>query len=157
MTNNRYLEQRVLSADPIELTHMVYQHAIDMVRDARRHLAAKDIAERSKSICKAIDAIAELESALDHSQGGQISQNLEKLYRYMQMRLTTANIQQQDGPLAEVENLLSTLGEAWSALRTTAPAPSVDVPPALLQGSGAWGGHMVPDSQIELAGHSWSV
>jgi hypothetical protein len=44
----------------------------------------------------------------------------------MRTRLLSANIQQQDAPLAEVESLLRTLGEAWSAIRSggsAAPAP----------------------------------
>jgi flagellin-specific chaperone FliS len=40
----------------------------------------------------------------------------------MHGRLTEANAQQVDPPLAEVQELLSTLLEAWSALRKPAPA-----------------------------------
>ena len=35
----------------------------------------------------------------------------------MNERLTQANVRQEDGPLAEVESLLKTLGEAWQSIR----------------------------------------
>ena len=38
MTTDAYLETRVLTADPIELTHMLYQRAIDLVGEARQGL-----------------------------------------------------------------------------------------------------------------------
>ena len=42
MKSNRhdaYLESRVLSADPVELVHMLYQACVQAVREARHHLA----------------------------------------------------------------------------------------------------------------------
>ena len=50
----------VLSADPMELVCLLYRHALDNVREARRHLANHDIAERAKAISKAIAIIGEL-------------------------------------------------------------------------------------------------
>jgi flagellar protein FliS len=94
---------------------MLYQCALDSVRDARRHLAAGDIVARSRSVCRAVGAISELEGSLNHTDGGAISRNLGELYQYIRQRLTEANMRQMDAPLAEVESLLSTLSEAWKA------------------------------------------
>ncbi len=55
-----YLEQRVLSADPLELVRLLYQAAIAAVRDARRALSAGEIAARSRSISKACGIVLEL-------------------------------------------------------------------------------------------------
>jgi flagellar protein FliS len=113
-----YLESRVLSADPVDLIAMSYEFAALRVHQARSALAKSDIAERSKAISKAIAILAELESSLDHKLGGEIAYNLGRLYRYMTERLTQANVRQEDKPLAEVESLLETLGEAWQSIRT---------------------------------------
>jgi flagellar protein FliS len=111
-----YLESRILSASPIELVRLLYHGAAGAVRDARRHLAAGNIRERTRSVSKAFDILVELTDSLDQERGGELSRRLEALYLYMQRRLTEANFEQSDGPLAEVEVLLATLSEAWDAI-----------------------------------------
>jgi flagellar secretion chaperone FliS len=121
--HNAYLESRILSADPMELISLLYQGVISEVRDARRHLQAKDIRARSKSISKAHDILAELTIALDRNRGGRIAENLGRLYDYMMRRITEANFKQIDEPLAETLGLLSTLQEGWEGARQqTKPA-----------------------------------
>ena len=115
MWKDAYIESRVLSANPLELICILYQVALDSVRDARRYLAAGDIMARSKASCKAISAISELDGSLNHSEGGAISRNLAELYQYIRQRLTEGNMFQKDAPLAEVESLLITLSETWKA------------------------------------------
>jgi flagellar protein FliS len=115
---NAYLEARVLSADPVDLIAMSYEFATLRVHEARSALAKGNIAERSKAISKTIAILAELETSLDYKLGGEIASNLGRLYRYMTERLTQANVRQEDKPLAEVESLLETLGEAWRSIRT---------------------------------------
>jgi flagellar protein FliS len=122
MWRDAYLENRVLSADPLELVYMLYERALTLVSNARASLKAGDIAERSKAISRTVEILAELEGALDHEAGGEISRNLQRLYQHMRTRLITANVKQQDAPLAEVESLLQTLGEAWKSIRPQAVA-----------------------------------
>ena len=150
MWKDAYLETRIMSADPVELIHILYEHTLAMVQDARQHLAARDIAARSNSISRAIAAIDELDGSLDRQTGGSISANLANLYQYMRLRLLTANIQQQDAPLAEVEKLLRTLGEAWSAIRTNAQPPAETVIPG-----NAFAGNFGADA--EYAAPGWSA
>jgi flagellar secretion chaperone FliS len=123
-----YLESRVLTADPIELVNLLYQSGMQAVRDARLHLAEGRIAERSREINKACQIVIELATALDHERGGEISQRLALLYDYMQRRLIEANMQQSDGPLADVLGLLSTLSEAWAEIRNPEAKPAVESP-----------------------------
>ena len=140
----------VVSTDPMELVCLLYQHALDSVRNARRYLASGDIAERGKAISKAVAIIGELNSSLDHKAGGAISTNLENLYAYMTLRLTEANIRKQDKPLAEVESLLSTLSQAWQEARAKQAAA---VQPPATPGSGTvW-----QESNLEPAAHGWNA
>src|ERR1039458_5604100 len=46
--HDAYLESRVLSADPLELVHLLYEAAIEAVREARRYLAAGETAVRGR-------------------------------------------------------------------------------------------------------------
>jgi flagellar protein FliS len=123
--HDTYLESRILSADPIELIRMLYEAATRAVRDARRHLAAGDIAARARSITQASAVVIELATSLDHERGGKISADLARLYDYMLRRLTEANLQQSDRLLAEILGLLATLSEGWDGVK----AQGVAAPP----------------------------
>jgi flagellar protein FliS len=129
-----YLEGRILSADPIELVSILYEHAILRVSAARDSLAQGDIASRSAHISKAIAILGELEGSLDREAGGEIARNLATLYRYIRERLITANRKQEDEPLAESESLLKTLGEAWLAIiRKSHDDTAIAMPGALFE------------------------
>src|SRR6185295_10441697 len=100
--NQTYLEARVMSATPLELVRILYDAARQAVEEARRCLAAGDIAARSRQISKAGSILVELAASLDESRGGEIARRLKALYDYMGMRLLDANVRQADEPLAEV-------------------------------------------------------
>jgi flagellar secretion chaperone FliS len=127
-----YIESRILSASPLALVNILYEHAILEVQQARECLACGEVAARSRSISKAIAIIGELQKSLDHDAGGEIAANLERLYQYMRGRLTAGNLQQSDAPLAEVARLLESLGEAWRAIaisnREAVPDTSLNLP-----------------------------
>ncbi|MGA2136242.1 MAG: flagellar export chaperone FliS [Bryobacteraceae bacterium] len=108
-----YLESQVLSADPVELVRLLYRAAVEATRRARCHLAAGQIAERSRQISKTHAILTQLSLSLDHSRGQTVSHSLAELYDYMQRRLIEANARQIEAPLVEVESLLATLLEGW--------------------------------------------
>jgi flagellar protein FliS len=145
-----YLEQKTLSASPLELVAMLYLKAINEIREARRHLAARNIALRSNAISKVCDIIGELDGTLSMEEGGELSQRLRSLYRYCLVRLLDANLHQADEPLAEVQGLLATLSEGWQTIaQTSARAdPVMDKVPV-----GRWeaGGDTIDRA------HSWTL
>jgi flagellar protein FliS len=134
MNKDAYLESKVLSADPVGLIGVLYEAAIDSVCDAREYLTAKDIAARSKAICKAVQIVDHLNASLDHGAGGDIARNLASLYVYIRQRLLDANLSQTEEPLTEVLRLLTTLAEAWQGIRpereTREPAGATEPAPA---------------------------
>lgn len=150
-----YLETRVLSAAPIELVGILYEYATLSVQEARNALAQGDIAARSKAILKVIAILGELESSLDHEIGGEIAFNLGRLYRYMRERLTAGNLQRADEPLAEVEALLKTLGEAWQAIARNRNETTND-PDSTTMPSG-WNSCPMTESMSNYSAHNWSA
>jgi flagellar secretion chaperone FliS len=122
---DRYLEAEVSSADPVKLVCMLYRGAIEATAAARRHLKAREIAPRSRQIMRTSAILRELSHSLD-PQYQEISGPLSNLYAYMQKCLLEANAKQIDPPLAEVEQLLSTLLEGWKAAAPAAPAVSTE-------------------------------
>ncbi len=118
-----YEESAILTADPCRLVVLLYRAAVDAVGEARRHLAAGEIRERSEAITRACEIVAELALGVDHSKGGEISRNLVELYDYIQRLLAQANAEQADAPLAEAEQLLKTLLDAWEQVEAAAALP----------------------------------
>lgn len=120
-----YLETEILQADGRQLIHLLYAKALESVREARIHIAQGRIAERSRAITRASEILTELALSLDHDTGGEVSRNLVELYDYTQRLLQTANYEQSEPPLAEAEQLLLTLLEAWeqSGIQEAVPAP----------------------------------
>ncbi len=106
----------ILGASPLELVRALYRGAIQAVRSARVSLANGQIRERSAAITKACAIVQELAVSLDKDAGGEVAANLAELYIYIHRRLGDANIEQTDQPLAEVERLLTTLGDAWDQI-----------------------------------------
>ncbi len=149
--HDAYLENRILSADPIELVRLLYQAAMSTVREARQHLANGAIMDRSRSITKAGGILRELATSLDYDRGGEISVRLARLYDYMQHKLLEANLRQSDPPLAEVLGLLSTLAEAWDGLQHPEPHPMAAATP-----QGAWAPPMMEESAASQSSRAWS-
>jgi flagellar protein FliS len=147
--HDAYIESRVLSADPLELVHLLYQACTESVREARHHLAADDIAARCRCISKAHGILAELTAALDHERGGDLSQRLARLYDYMQRRLLEANLRQEDAPMGEVLGLLSTLAEGWDAIRHQAQK--------LPEPASPWSQPMPSEPVEAYAAHGWNL
>lgn len=110
---NPYFEQMILSASPVELVRLMYQRAIASVADAREHLRAGRIRERTQAVKKAYAILTELLISLDASKAPELAANLRRLYCYMQERLVEANLTQKEGPLEETGRLLATLADAW--------------------------------------------
>lgn len=112
-----YLENEVLSADPLKLVELLYRGAIDSIHSARQHLAKRAIRPRSQAITKAQLIILELTDSLDAERDPNLAQQLARLYEYVGHLLVEANTRQQDAPLAEADQLLTTLLEAWLEIR----------------------------------------
>jgi flagellar protein FliS len=117
-----YIEDEILTADPVKLVQMLYQGAMEAVADARAKLAAGDIKGRSAAVTKAVEILAELSCSLDHERGGGLSASLAALYDFVQRRLLAGNQEQADLPLAEAKRILQTLAEAWLDLPVASDA-----------------------------------
>jgi flagellar protein FliS len=139
-----YLESGVMSADPVELLRMLYRGAIDAVEKARQYLRAGDIGGRSAQITKAGAIVAHLAFSINPDADPAMGRNLVELYDYIQRRLVRANLEQSDGPLAEVLQLLETLLASWSTsgpAATVRPEVHAEAEPAQAAPAGANGGH----------------
>jgi len=117
MYTNPYLENDIEHRDPVELVCLLYAKAIEKLGQAREHLRAGRIRERAAAISHVMEIIAELQGSLDHEQGPEIAETLDRLYGYIQERLSEANVRQRPEPLDEAAALLEVLYEGWGECR----------------------------------------
>ncbi len=103
----------ISTADRGRLLIMVYDHCIKWCNTAREAIAAGDIGKRTKSIFKIQDGITELICSLDMEKGGEIAQNLRRLYDFYNQHLTDANLKNSAQNIEEVQGMLESLREAW--------------------------------------------
>jgi len=116
-----YFKDEVLSASPVKLVELLCRGALEAIVSAKRYLRLGDIGARSRAITKAMAIITHLSLSLDYEQGGELSRNLARLYGYIERLLIQANSQQCEPPLAEAEQLVATLLEAWTTLAHKQP------------------------------------
>ena len=117
--HDQYLENRVLSASPVELVRLMYRGALDATSAARQHMANGDIAERTRALNRANGLVTELVTSLQpptDAAGQKMEQNLRRLYDYVLHQLAQAAITQTPGPLDQADAVLRSLLEAWEKI-----------------------------------------
>lgn len=108
-----YRTNQVMTADPGAILLMLYQGALDFLRQAKDATERKDMAAKGLFINKALAIISELLTSLNFDIGGDVARNLESLYLFMIDHITNANLHNDPQLLEETIRLLSTLKEGW--------------------------------------------
>jgi flagellar secretion chaperone FliS len=104
-------------ADPHGLVMMLFNGFTEAIAEARGALAAGQTPQKGQAVQRAVRILEEgLRTGLDLKAGGQLAQDLDELYAYLGMRLTVANLRNDDDALAEVLRLIQPLAEAWKAI-----------------------------------------
>ena len=111
------LETSVETADPHQLVAMLFEGLIQSVGRARASMARGDLAGKGEQIIKAVRILDEgLKPALNLEQGGEIAVNLSDLYAYCVMRLTQANLRNDDAALGDVLRVIEPLAQGWKQI-----------------------------------------
>lgn len=106
----------VACATPHRLILMLLEGTLEKIALARGHMGRGEVALKGSHIGWAISIIDGLRISLDKDVGGEIAQNLETLYEYMQHRLVQANLYNDVEILSEVSTLLHTIKNAWDQI-----------------------------------------
>ena len=101
------------SADPHQLIVMLFDGALERIAIAKGAMARNEIEVKGQKIGRAIAIIDGLKASLDKEKGGEIAENLNDLYSYMQRRLFEANAGNNQEVLDEVTDLLREIRQAW--------------------------------------------
>ncbi len=104
-------------ATPHQLVNMLFEGLMRAVGLARVALARGDIATKGEQLNKAVRIIDEaLKPSLNLEKGGDIAANLNGLYGYCVLRLTHANLKNDDAALAEVLRVMEPIASGWKQM-----------------------------------------
>ncbi len=116
-----YRRVEISTADPTHIIVLLYEGAIKNLNQAiQLHRTERE--QALAKLTRTMDIINYLRDSLDHEKGGEIAQNIHRLYDYARDRLNETIIQFSEDPINEVINLLQILVEGWRGI--TAPATS---------------------------------
>jgi flagellar protein FliS len=108
---NQYRQNSILTAQPEELTLMLYNGLVKFIMKAQYSISVNNLQGAHDNIVKSQDIILEFISTLDKSY--EVSTSLLLLYDYMYRRLVEANIQKSAEILDEVLDLSKQLRDTW--------------------------------------------
>lgn len=109
-----YKKIDISTANREALLLMLYDGAIRFINRARTKILEGNMSEKRSSLSSAIAIITELMETLNIEIGGEIAENLERLYLYMNEQLINANLKNDAALLDEVTSLLTTLRDGWN-------------------------------------------
>lgn len=113
------VESQVLSASPHQLISLLFAKAESSIKAAVLHIKAGNIGERGESISKAISIVqGGLQAALDLETGGDVAENLYRLYDFVLRLLMEANREADIEKLEKASELLEMVASSWRAVGT---------------------------------------
>lgn len=108
------LETCVSQASPHQLIVLLYEGALNAIKLAKLYIKKGNIAGKGMAISKAINIVDNgLKSCLDLEKGGEIAENLERLYHYISQQLVLANLYNDQDKLQNCFDLLNNIAESW--------------------------------------------
>ncbi len=110
---NHYRENQILNASPEQILIMLYDGAIRFCREAQIALEAGDLHKQAEKVSRAMAIVTEFSNTLNREVGGDIAENLDALYAFMNRELVRANLERDPSGIKTVEVLLSDLRETW--------------------------------------------
>jgi len=109
-------------ASAYDVIGLMYGTVLTRIAEARGSIERGEIATKGVQIGKALGIIEGLVLSLDAERGGEIADNLARLYDYMSRSLVKANLNNDIGLLDEVSALVRELKSGWDELPAEARA-----------------------------------
>jgi flagellar protein FliS len=113
------VETSISGASPHKLIKLLLAGYFDAVAEGRGAMKAGDMAAKGNALGRALRIVDEgLKASLDLRAGGELAQNLSDLYGYICLRLTHANLRNDEAALDECNALMQPIREAWDGINT---------------------------------------
>lgn len=112
----QYQNIQVLTADRVSLIIMLYDGILRFNRLAQQSIKGGDIKGRAGYINRSLEIIGELSNSLNMEEGGEIAQNLSKLYDFCAATLMDANLKSDEAAIESVNKVVLELKAGWEAV-----------------------------------------
>ena len=106
----------VQDASSHRLILMLFEGVLARIAQAKGAMQQKDLENKSRKITEAMNIVVGLREFLDLDAGGELAQNLDALYSYVQQTLLQAHTQNDESKLDECRTLLEGVSEAWAQI-----------------------------------------
>ena len=106
----------VEGASPHRLIQMLMEGVLQRLAEAKGAMQRQLLAAKGEAIGKAITILSGLNDSLNKDVGGEMAENLDDLYDYMQRRLLEANLQNDERIIDEVVVLMKTIKSGWDGI-----------------------------------------
>lgn len=111
-----YLTQRILGASPEQQAALIMEAGQRHLGKAMQAIAQQDLAGAASSLLRVTDAITEATLRLNYEDGGEVVENLEKLYDHWTKELMVAAHLRQTARLEAVNQQMGEIRQAWEDL-----------------------------------------
>jgi len=108
-----YQATQISTATKEQLLLITYDIGIRSCQAAEGALEAKDYELSNRELVRAQNVIRELMVTLNVERGGEVAENLMRLYDFMHRYLVQANIDKDAGKVGTVANMLRELRQTW--------------------------------------------
>lgn len=109
-------------ASPYQVVQVMLETVLCRIAEASGHIERGEIAQKGEKIGKALAIIEALTLGLDKERGGEVAQNLERLYDYASRTLLKANLENRPELLKEVNSLMREIKLGWDGIAEAAKA-----------------------------------
>ncbi|MFL0803034.1 MAG: flagellar export chaperone FliS [Agarilytica sp.] len=103
----------VENASPHRLIDMLFEGLQERITQAKGAIQYKNVEMKGSRINSAISIINGLRENLNTDDGGEIAENLDGLYVYIQKILAQAHIESNEALLTEASELIENIHSAW--------------------------------------------
>jgi flagellar protein FliS len=111
--HQHYLKTQIETASQPQLLLMLYDAAVKKLHLSKKAIETKAIEKAHTELTKVQRIFTELMIALDVEKGGELAQNLMRIYDFVYHHLVKANIRQDVALVDEVLPIVETLREGW--------------------------------------------
>lgn len=108
---DQYLENKIISAKPEELTLMLYEGLVKFIKKAQLNLENKNIEQVNYNTQRAQDIVDELRSTLNMEI--KISESMDSMYEYLSYKLVIANVDKNPLTFDEALIVAEDFRETW--------------------------------------------
>jgi flagellar protein FliS len=107
---------RVQGATPHGLIQIMFEETLKGLDTLAAAEATQDLPRRNAAQARAVSLLHGLESSLDFTRGGEIAENLGRIYREARRLLGPTPGMERGTAIAQARDMLSTISGAWEAI-----------------------------------------